>query len=121
MKREGGDVMFLQETHLSKEKHKKLERLANAQGYSSSFHSARRGMAILIKNSIPFYSEKTIVDKDGRYILVKGRLYHAEVTLLNVYRPPEQGTDLISIIIDLIILEAKGTLVMGEHLNLVMN
>lgn len=25
MKREGGDVMFLQETHLSKEEHKKLE------------------------------------------------------------------------------------------------
>ena len=121
MKREGGDVMFLQETHLSKEEHKKLERLANARVYSASFHSARRGVAILIKNSIPLHCEKTIVDKEGRYVLVKGRIDHAEITLLNIHRPPEQGTDLISKIIDMIILEAKGTLVMGGDLNLVMN
>lgn len=68
---------------------------------------------ILIKNNIPFHIEKTIADKEGRYILVIGRINNVEITLLNVYKPPEQGPDLISKIIDLIILEAKGTLVMG--------
>ena len=63
MKTVGGDIMFFQETHLSKEEHKKLEKLLNAQVYSSSFHSARRGVAILIKNNIPFHPEKTIMDK----------------------------------------------------------
>uniref|UniRef100_A0A3Q3NF89 Endonuclease/exonuclease/phosphatase domain-containing protein n=1 Tax=Labrus bergylta TaxID=56723 RepID=A0A3Q3NF89_9LABR len=50
MKREGGNVMFLQENHLSREDLKKLERLTNAQVHSASFHSARRGVAILITN-----------------------------------------------------------------------
>uniref|UniRef100_A0A3B5ASE4 exodeoxyribonuclease III n=1 Tax=Stegastes partitus TaxID=144197 RepID=A0A3B5ASE4_9TELE len=85
MKTVGGDVMFLQETHLSKEEHKKLEKLVNAQVHSSSFHSARRGVAKLIKNNISFHFEKTKMDKDGRYVLVKGRIDNAEITLLNVY------------------------------------
>uniref|UniRef100_A0A3Q3G5X7 exodeoxyribonuclease III n=1 Tax=Labrus bergylta TaxID=56723 RepID=A0A3Q3G5X7_9LABR len=118
MKREGGNVMFLQETHLSREEHKKLERLANTQVHSASFHSARRGVAILIMNNTLFHTEKTIADKDGRYILVKGRIDNAEIQFFNVYKPPEQGPDFISKIIGLVILEAKGTVIMGGDLNL---
>lgn len=39
----GCDITFLHETHLSKEEHRKLERLATGQVFSSSYCSARRG------------------------------------------------------------------------------
>lgn len=38
-----------------------------------------------------------------------------------MYKPPEEGTDLISKIIDLIISKTKATLVKGGDLNLIMN
>lgn len=77
---------------------------------------------MLVKNNIPFQSEKTIVDKEGRYILIKGKIDNEVLTLINVYKPPEQGSDLISKIIDFISVEAKGIMVMGGgNLNLVMN
>lgn len=114
------EYYFVQETHLSEEEHKKLERLANAQVYLTSIHSARRGVAMLVKNNIPFQSEKTIVDKEGRYILIKGKIDNEVLTLINVYKPPEQGSDLISKIIDLISINVNNGYG-GGNLNLVMN
>lgn len=74
LKREGGYIIFLQETHLSKEEHQKLERIAEAVVFSSSHSSARRGVAILVRNNIPFQVGKLLADKDGRYVLVEGKI-----------------------------------------------
>uniref|UniRef100_A0A4W5NL85 Endonuclease/exonuclease/phosphatase domain-containing protein n=1 Tax=Hucho hucho TaxID=62062 RepID=A0A4W5NL85_9TELE len=53
--------------------------------------------------------------------LVKGRVEYTEITLLNVYNPPEQAPEFISKMLNLLITEAKGTTVMGGDLNLIMN
>lgn len=53
----------------------------------------RRGVAILIPNSVNFEFMSEIKDKEGRFILVKCKLDNKEVTLFNVYAPP--GSDMV--------------------------
>ena len=121
LKKEGGEIIFLQETHLSKVEHVKLEKLASSQVFSSSFTSARRGVAVLIKNNLMFKSEKCIRDKEGRYVLVIGEIEGQYITLINVYNPPGQGADLMKKILTLLMTEGKGMIIMGGDLNLIMN
>ena len=42
-------------------------------------------------NQTQFEYEKEIKDKEGRYIIVKGRLKNEPITLINIHAPPESG------------------------------
>ena len=42
LKKEGGEIVFLQETHLSTVEHVKLEKLAGAQVFYSTHSTAKR-------------------------------------------------------------------------------
>ena len=42
----------------------------------------------MISNQTQFEYEKEIKDKEGRYIIVKGRLENEPITLINIYAPP---------------------------------
>lgn len=101
LKKEKVDIAFLQETHLSKEEHKKLKRDWVRQVYFSSFTSNKRGTAILIHKRIPFIFKEQYRDLGGRQILIKGMLYGQELTLLNVYAPNEDNPKFMMDIISL--------------------
>merc|ERR1712035_115627 len=107
MKSLGGDIVFMQETRLSKMEHEKLTKLFKAQVYYSSYHTSRRGVIIMIRNHIPFEGENTVCDKEGRYVFVVGKIDGEYITLLNIYNPPEEGPSLIEKIIDLITVQSK--------------
>lgn len=90
LKRDRAQVIFIQETHMSKEEHEKFKKL----GYTNSFFSScrnsrRRGVLTLISNAINFEVLEEDCDKDGRYVVVKGRIDNIMVSLINVYAPPE--------------------------------
>lgn len=66
IKKEKAQVIFLQATHLSQQKHQKLKKL----GFRNSFYSSlkkghRREVIILIPNSVFFEFCKEIIDKEG--------------------------------------------------------
>lgn len=118
MKRERIQVIFWQETHLSPSENEKLKKLGFQNTYYSSHKSGRRrGVAILISNAVNFEFKSEIKDKEGRYILVKGKLDNKEVTLFNVYAPPGDTKSLFKKIFDLIATESYGTLIFGGDLN----
>lgn len=54
-----------------------------------------KGVAILVSNNVNFQFSSQTSDNEGQYVLVKGFIDHKEVTLLNVYRPPGSGRQLI--------------------------
>ena len=90
LKKEKNQIYFLQETHMSKEEHLKLKKFGYRNVYYSSFNGGRkRGVIILISNTVTFDFEREIKDKEGRYIIVLGRLDSEPVTLVNIYAPPE--------------------------------
>lgn len=101
--------------------HEKFKKIFNSQIFFSSHHSARRGVIIMIRNHIHFEVETTISDKEGRYVLVVGKIEGEYFTLLNVYNPPEDGPSTIERIMDLIMVQNKGITVLGSDLNLLMN
>lgn len=115
MEREKQDIIFWQETHLSLKEHEKLQKMGFKNSYCSSYDRRKaRGLAILISNKVNFQLSS---DKDGCYILVKCLIDHKEVTLLNVYRPPGNDTQLIKNISNLISTETSGTLICGGDWN----
>lgn len=116
-----GDIIFLQETHLSQGEHEKLGKLAGTQIYSSSYTSTKRGIAVILNNSLRFTKDKCIREKQGRFIFLRGEIDGQPVTLFNVYNPPGEGVALMKRILHLLMSEAKGLTIMGGDFNLVMN
>ena len=121
LKKEKKQVFFLQETHMIREEHEKLKRFGYRNSYFSSFKGGRRrGVIILISNSVMFDMEKEIKDKEGRYIMVVGKLENEPVTLINVYAPPESDKTFFKELFNIIAVEAKGLLIMGGDTNMVL-
>ena len=117
MKREHQHIIFWQETHMAKTEHEKFKKMGFKNTFYSSYTGGHtRGVAILIANKIDFRLSKQIIDKEGRFVLVRGTLDSIEVTLLNVYRPPGQNRTLINRIFDLIAAEVSGVLICGGGL-----
>lgn len=81
------DIIYLQETHISPTKEKLLRCSWANQIFQSTFSSKARGVAILIRKTVPFRHVSTVSDPNGRYILVTGYIYSFRVALLNVYGP----------------------------------
>lgn len=101
LKSQKADVAYLQETHMSKEEHKKLKRDWVGQVYFSSYTSSKRGTAILIHKNLPFIMTEEHHDQEGRYVLVCGLLYGREIILHNIYAPnddcPKFMSDMITL------------------------
>ncbi len=76
---------------------------------------------ILIPNSTLFVCEKEILDEEGRYVLVKGKLENEPVTLVNVYAPPESSKHFFKSLFNIIATEMEGILICGGDFNIVMN
>ena len=120
-KKEAGDIIFLQETHLVKSEHEKLKKLTKAQVYYSSYKSSKRGVAIIIMPQISFTLERMLTDKEGRYILIVGKIDEVMVSFMNVYNPPEEGPDLIKTVIEILVSESQGITITAGDLNLIMD
>ena len=122
IKKDNSQINYLQETHLSDQEHEKLKKM----GFKNTFHSSyrggcKRGVAILISNSLQFETLKEIRDKEGRYVLVKGKVENHLITLMNIYAPPDSGKDFYRNIFKLLIQEAQGLMICGGDFNLTLN
>ena len=112
-------IAFLQETHLVDTEHGKLKRGRFKQIFYSSYRSGhRRGAAILISNQIQFEHISEIKDKEGRYVMVIGRIDGVIVTLLCIYAPPGSEWSFYKKIFNMILTESRGVLICGGDMNI---
>ena len=87
LKKLKADIVYLQETQLGQRDHTRLERDGFSQIFHSGFQAECRGAAILIRRQVQFVQSNTITDKNGRFVIVQGRLDNTPVVLACVYAP----------------------------------
>lgn len=74
-------------------------------------------MIILISRRVIFEHIATIKDKEGRFILVQGKVDGEMVTFYNVYIPPGATSEFYTQILDRVVTETKDVLVCGGDFN----
>ena len=87
LKRLKADLVFLQETHMSTKDQVRFKCPWVSEVFHSDFNSKARGVAILIGKSIQFSASKVISNKNRRYLIVTGTLFHIPILLVNIYAP----------------------------------
>ena len=87
LNKERADIIFLQETHLLPLDHDRLRSGWVGKVFHSSYATNSRGVAILIRQNVPFMHEETKSDPNGRFIFVRGFLNQTEVVFFNSYCP----------------------------------
>ena len=64
-------IIFLQETHITKENEWKWNNLSTGKTFFSNGTSKSKGVAILLPKSLEYKLLEEIIDKNGRYIALK--------------------------------------------------
>jgi exonuclease III len=84
-------VCCLQETHL-REKNRHYLRM---KGWKTILQAngmkKQAGVAILLSDKIDFQPKVLKKDKEGHFILIKGKILQEELSILNIYAPNKKG------------------------------
>lgn len=115
------DIIFLQETHLRNDPHARLRcRWIQQICHSNSMIKAR-GTAILIRRGVPCKHLSTVVDRDGRYVILVGEIHSTPITLLNIYGPNNDDPEFFRKVLNSIPDISSTNLVIGGDFNFVLD
>uniref|UniRef100_A0A3B3HAI8 Reverse transcriptase domain-containing protein n=1 Tax=Oryzias latipes TaxID=8090 RepID=A0A3B3HAI8_ORYLA len=81
------DFAFLQETHMSSSSVNILATADFPNVYSACYNSRQRGVTIMINREIKFTETSTVIDPEGRFIIVTLSTQNMQLCLANVYAP----------------------------------
>lgn len=111
----------MQETHLKNDHVNYLKKGWVGQVFHSRFNAKARGTAILILKDIPFQAEEVISDKNGRFVIVVGRLFTSLVILINVYAPNYDDYNFFNKLFSAIPGDNNYKLIIGGDFNCVLS
>ena len=115
IKKQKADIIFLQESHSTKDSEKKWKKeRGNDNIYFSHGASNARGSCILFRSNLDCEVKNEIIDSNGRFVLLKVHLNGIPKILLNVYSPNDlsKAVDFFKKLKEIMISE----LIIGLHL-----
>ena len=89
--------------------------------FHSQFNCKGRGVAILIHKKIPFAVSNTILDPNGRYVMVVRELFQLRLVLVNIYGPNFDDDNFFKKMLSLIRNLDSHHLIMSGDYNLVID
>ena len=114
-------IIFLQDTHLTKE----IESTVRSEwGYEcifSSFTSQSRGVAILFKNNFDFKLNNVINDENGNFVIANIHTNDIDITLANIYAPNDDNPEFFHKVKELLLREGNPNIVIGGDFNLLLD
>lgn len=119
-RREKADIAFLQETHLTG-RHTQLQGRWFSQTFFASATCKKRGVAILIRRNIPFVHSKTIIDPEGRFLIVMGTIRSQSLTLVSVYAPNQEQPLFFDSLFKRLDKVAQGHIILGGDFNAIID
>ena len=87
LRKQKADVIFLQETHSIAGCEISWKKQWGASLFCSHGANNARGVAILFRNNFDCIVEETVIDTNGRFIILKVLLNREQALLVNVYGP----------------------------------
>lgn len=115
------EIAFIQETHLLNRDQSRLCWGQFTQVFHSDFSCKSRGVAILIHRKVQFIKSHVISDRNGRYIVVQGKLYGIPVILVNIYGPNWDNMQFYTALFPLFPDLNSHKLILGGDFNCVLN
>ena len=109
-RKRNSDIIFLQETHSTKEVEIQWRNEWGAKIYMSHGSSNSRGVAVLMKKGVGVTVHSEIIDPQGRFIVLKVEFNDNIYVLINVYAP-NKDKDIVTF------LEALRTTLQTENLD----
>lgn len=89
--------------------------------FHSDFSHKSRGVAILLNRNVLFEESNVIKDKNGRYIIVQGKLFNKPVVLANIYAPNWDNVDFFRNFFSLLPDLDSYDLILGGDFNCVLD
>lgn len=126
-KRQKADLIFLQETHSTKETE---NRWKNEWGGKNVFFSHgksnARGSCILVANNLNFQLQKQVTDNYGRLVLLKASVDDTSYIFVNIYGPNNSGEAVdffnkLKLILSSEDVSCENNVVIGGDFNCVLN
>ena len=87
------DIIFLQETHSSKNDELPWKQQWGEKAWFCSHTSNSRGVAILIRNNLSVVLDSVYSDPDGRVLIISASIDDVPLILVNVYGPNHDNPD----------------------------
>lgn len=75
----------------------------------------------MISGNVVYEHVTQITNKEGTFILIKGKIEGVLITMFNVYAPPGSGWEFYQRIFDKIIMESEGIMICVGDFNLTLN
>ncbi len=113
------DICFLQETHLTNSEQQYLKTKEYDKIFSSTYNSKHRGVSILVGKNIPLIHNSSVIDPEGRFIIINVSLYHSTFTLANIYGPNSDDPNFFHCFFSL--LHDTTNIILGGDFNTVIN
>uniref|UniRef100_A0A803JHT1 Endonuclease/exonuclease/phosphatase domain-containing protein n=1 Tax=Xenopus tropicalis TaxID=8364 RepID=A0A803JHT1_XENTR len=89
--------------------------------YSNNPNQKTKRVAVALRKNIDFQLIDTLTDQEGRFILIKGLLYHTLCTIGSIYLPNKNQNRTLSQIAHKIKEFGEGILIIGGDINLPIN
>ena len=114
-------VIFLHETHTTSEsEHAWRQEWPGLLFFSHATHNSK-GTCIHIHKSVPLRLHNSIIDADGRYVILDAEMNGLRLTLCNVYGPNDDNTDFYVEVIQHVEAQPNHNRIIGGDFNLILN
>ena len=116
------DIVFMQETHSTKQKVKMWKNEWGGDWVNSSYSSQSRGVAILVNPKCKAKITLTKTDHEGRIVLANLEMLDTEdtITLCNIYAPNEDDPKFFARAFKMVHKHAVENIVIGGDFNLTL-